>query len=263
MSGFIFDAKAARAAIASRSVGSAGAAVVAISAVGKHPAVQEPQEPQQPQGGAKLCNAPAPLSRAEEPQQPQQPQGISVRPQFRAWRHQPQEPQQPQRGRKPTVETSVPTDGHRELMAIGAARGVAAVVAVLAVEGGAVAAEADEGLSDSVAEADVVEERAAMAADSVPAIYLDAWARLQVRRPLSVSEDDWRSAVDDAGLFLDVWGEHAASMGWDVCDLFDVPRQGRSGGLVWQLRGERVDALGEDHARTNAGRTIERRRSVR
>ena len=180
-------------------------------------------------------------------------------PQFRAWRRQPQEPQEPQRGRKPTVEASVPTDGHRELMAIGAARGVAAVVAVLAVEGGAVATEA-EGLSDPVAEADAIEERAAMAADSVPAIYLDAWARLQVQRPLSVTEDDWRSAVDDAGLFLDAWSEHAASMGWDACDLFDVPRQGRSGGLVWQLRGERVDALGEDHARTAAGRTIERRR---
>ena len=77
-----------------------------------------------------------------------------------------------------------------------------------------------------------------MAADSVPAIYLDAWARLQVQRPLSVTEDDWRSAVDDAGLFLDAWSEHAASMGWDACDLFDVPRQGRSGGLVWQLRRE-------------------------
>ena len=164
-------------------------------------------------------------------------------------------------GRKPAVETSVPTDGHRELIAIGAARGVAAVSAVLAVEGGAVATEA-EGLSDSVAEADAAEERAAMAAHSVPAIYLDAWARLQVQRPLSVTEDDWRGALDDAGLFLDAWSEHAASMGWDACDLFDVPRQGRSGGLIWQLRRERVDALGEDHARANAGRTIERRRSV-
>jgi hypothetical protein len=138
---------------------------------------------------------------------------------------------------------------------------MAAVVAVPAVEGGAVATGA-EGPSDSVAEADAVEERAAMAADSVPAIYLDAWARLQVQRPLSVTEDDWRSAVDDAGLFLDAWSEHAASMGWDTCDLFDVPRQGRSGGLIWQLRRERVDALGEDHARTAAGQIIERRRDV-
>lgn len=97
-----------------------------------------------------------------------------------------------------------------------------------------------------------------MAADSVPAIYLDAWARLQVQRPLSVAEEDWRRVVDDAGLFLDAWGEQAASMQWDARDLFDVPRQGRSGGLVWQLRGERVGALGEDHARLSDGRTIER-----
>lgn len=261
MSVFVFDAKAARAAIATRSRGNADPAVVAVLAVGAHAMVREPQEPQQPQGGAKFGNAPLPLSRADEPQQPQQPQGISSRSQFRAWSHQPQEPQEPQRGRKPAVETSAPTDRHCELVAIGAAREIAAVVAVLAVERGEAAAEA-EALSDPVADVDAIEERAAMAADSVPAIYLDAWARLQVQRPLSVTEDDWRSAVDDAGLFLDAWSEHAASMGWDACALFDVPRQGRSGGLVWQLRGECVDALGEDHARTAAGRTIERQRSV-
>ena len=128
------------------------------------------------------------------------------------------------------METSAPTDRHCELVANGAATGIAAVVAVLAVERGGAAAEA-EALSDPVADVDAIEERAAMAADSVPAIYLDAWARLQVQRPLSVTEDDWRSAVDDAGLFLDAWSEHAASMGWDACDSFDVPRQGRSSGL--------------------------------
>ena len=31
-----------------------------------------------------------------------------------------------------------------------------------------------------------------------------------------------------------------------------------AGGILWQLKGERVDALGADHARTENGRTIER-----
>ena len=55
-----------------------------------------------------------------------------------------------------------------------------------------------------------IEERAALAADRVPACYLDAWARLQCRRPLSVagaallrtgrdswSGEDWRAFFDE------------------------------------------------------------------
>ena len=41
-------------------------------------------------------------------------------------------------------------------------------------------------------------------------------------------------------------------------ELFDVPRDGRPGGLVWQLKGERVGTLGEDRARLTHGRMIER-----
>ena len=55
-----------------------------------------------------------------------------------------------------------------------------------------------------------IEERAALAADRVPACYLDAWARLQCQRPLSVagaallrtgrdswSGEDWRAFFDE------------------------------------------------------------------
>ena len=31
-------------------------------------------------------------------------------------------------------------------------------------------------------------------------------------------------------------------MGWSAGELFDVPRAGQRGGLVWLLKGERVDA---------------------
>ena len=63
---------------------------------------------------------------------------------------------------------------------------------------------AKEGVSSPVtaplaADLDAIEERAALAADCVPACYLDAWARLQCQRPLSVADAEWRLAINDAG----------------------------------------------------------------
>ena len=37
-----------------------------------------------------------------------------------------------------------------------------------------------------------------------PAPYLDAWARLQYRKPMAVSAEEWRRAIDAAGRFLDM-----------------------------------------------------------
>ena len=97
-----------------------------------------------------------------------------------------------------------------------------------------------------------------MAADRVPACYLDGWARLQYQRPLSTDLDAWQRSINDAGLFLDAWGADAAAMQWTAGELFDLPRGRLAGGLVWQLKGERVGALGEDRARLTDGRLIER-----
>jgi hypothetical protein len=108
------------------------------------------------------------------------------------------------------------------------------------------------------ADESAIEERAGLAADRVSHAYLDAWARLNHQRPFGVSEFEWRLALDDGGQFLDAWGAAAATMRWTPGELFDVPRDGRPGGLVWQLKGERVDALGEDRARLADGRTIKR-----
>jgi hypothetical protein len=120
---------------------------------------------------------------------------------------------------------------------------------------------AKEGVSSPVTvplanDLNAIEERAALAADCVPACYLDAWARLQCQKPASVSEAEWRRALDDGGRFLDAWGEDAAAMQWSAGELFDVPRAGRPRGLVWQLKGAAVEALREDQALLADGRMI-------
>ena len=91
-----------------------------------------------------------------------------------------------------------------------------------------------------------------------PEPYLDAWARLQVERPPDVSDDEWRLAVTDAGLFLDRWGSLAVGFGWSPDDLFGAPSDGSPGGLVWFLKGETVRALGPEHAITESGRLFDR-----
>jgi hypothetical protein len=94
-------------------------------------------------------------------------------------------------------------------------------------------------------------ERAGMAADSVPEVYLNAWAKLNCRRPANVTEAAWRQALDDGGRFLDAWGSMAAEWQWSVADIFDV-----SGGLIWKIAGRAVEAFGPEHARLDDGEVI-------
>ena len=102
-------------------------------------------------------------------------------------------------------------------------------------------------------DADAIEERGGLAADSVPPVYLDAWARLNCQKPASVSVAEWWQALDDGGRFLDAFGAEAAELGWTPSELFGVPA-----GLTWQLAGERVEAIGEDRVRLSNGRAVAR-----
>lgn len=88
-----------------------------------------------------------------------------------------------------------------------------------------------------------IDERAGVASDSVPALYLDAWARLNCQKPATVSVTEWRLALDDGGRFLDAWGSEAAKFRWTPGELFDP-----GDGLVWRLAGEHVRAIGADRA---------------
>jgi hypothetical protein len=105
-------------------------------------------------------------------------------------------------------------------------------------------------------------ERAGMAADSVPAVYLDAWARLNCKRPANVTEAAWRQALDDGGRFLDAWGSMAAEEQWAVDEIFDVPRAGSAGGLIWEIAGRAVEAFGPECARFDDGEMFERSREA-
>jgi hypothetical protein len=67
------------------------------------------------------------------------------------------------------------------------------------------------------------------------------FSRLQCQWLSAVSVEAWRLALDCAGRFLDEQACMAESFGWTPGDLFDVPRDGRSGlsGGRWLASGLR------------------------
>ncbi len=90
---------------------------------------------------------------------------------------------------------------------------------------------------------DELEERAAMAMEGgVPALCVDAFARMQVVHSILLAREQWARIVDDAGRFLDAWGEAAVRLGWSSDDLFG------GGGLIAALKGSAVTALSSEVA---------------
>ncbi|HEY8381583.1 MAG TPA: hypothetical protein VIL09_05465 [Microvirga sp.] len=86
----------------------------------------------------------------------------------------------------------------------------------------------------------------------VPALYSPAFATLQMTPPAGVSVPRWLALVDEAGRFLDAFGEQAAALGWSERDLF-----GR-GGLILSLDGTGVVALTADSVTLSDGRILKR-----
>jgi hypothetical protein len=105
-----------------------------------------------------------------------------------------------------------------------------------------------KGFSDNEGLPAELQERIGMAAGSVPERYLDAWARLQVRQPATVTETQWRQAIESAARFFGQWGKLAADFGWMPGDIFDIPTSDGCSGLIWWTAGRTVTALGPEHA---------------
>ncbi len=99
-------------------------------------------------------------------------------------------------------------------------------------------------------------ERAGMAAGGVPAAYLDAWAGYQCAPSRVFSADAWQQSIEDAELLLDQWGERLAEFEWPADAIFGPD------GLAWFLRGEKVQAVGPDHAITASDRVYDRREGM-
>jgi hypothetical protein len=104
---------------------------------------------------------------------------------------------------------------------------------------------------------DAIEERKALCAACVPAIYLDTWARLNHQKPMRIADAEWRRALDNGGRFFDAWAwVSETEWAWTVGELFDVPGAGSAGGLIWRLGGALVEAYGPAHVRLSDGRMI-------
>jgi hypothetical protein len=99
-----------------------------------------------------------------------------------------------------------------------------------------------------------MDERQAVAEieGGIPALYSAGFARLQLTPQPGLSVPRWLQAVDDAGRFLDAFGQQAQAMGWQADDLF------RPDGLVRTLQGARVITLTSTIAALSDGRIFKR-----
>ena len=108
-------------------------------------------------------------------------------------------------------------------------------------------------------------EAIAIALGGVPVVYATAFAQIQAHPPADVPRERWHQFVDDAGLFLDLWGSEAERLGWISANLFGLdPSKPMARydnmGLLWMLKGEHVVALTSTEARLSGGLAYYRRR---
>ena len=102
----------------------------------------------------------------------------------------------------------------------------------------------------------------------IPEAYAEAFAQLQIAQPIGVHHPEWLRAIDDAGRFLDQWGNVAAQLQWSAEDIFKKPAALTvktppldlgTFGLCWVVHGRNVVALDACSA-TSGDRRRSRRR---
>lgn len=93
------------------------------------------------------------------------------------------------------------------------------------------------------AEAQVLERQAIAEIDGgIPPVYSHAFARLQIVRPPGLDDMRWGQMIDDAAVFLDVFGREAERLRWTSDNLFGP------GGLLATLNGRAVASLSSRNA---------------
>jgi hypothetical protein len=90
--------------------------------------------------------------------------------------------------------------------------------------------------------------------DHVPSRFQAAWEALLAQCPPSVAPFVWEAAIYDAALLFGDFGQLLDEYRWRPGDIFDVPQDGKQGGLVWFIKGSPVLALGRQMAQTQDGR---------
>lgn len=103
-------------------------------------------------------------------------------------------------------------------------------------------------------QAALLAERAAIVEEGarVPRAWAEAFASLDLVARQHYPEAGARQLIDDAGWFLDRWGNEAARLGWSAVDVFGTERTSdvtaMPTGLVSVISGGVVESIGDDRA---------------
>jgi hypothetical protein len=112
-----------------------------------------------------------------------------------------------------------------------------------------------EGITGDQDNAELLERQAIAEIDGhIPPVFSLAFAAFQMGCPSDRTTDEWHCAIDDAGRFLDSYGQQAAALGWQANDLFAAD------GLAWALQGADVAALTSSTATLTDSRAVRRSR---
>jgi hypothetical protein len=108
-------------------------------------------------------------------------------------------------------------------------------------------------------EVDLAEREAvAVVMGNLAKVYAKAFAAIQAHPPANVPRERWNQFINDAGLFLDRWGQEAERLGWRPDELFGLHPTAPMArydcmGVLWMLRGEQVTELTDRLARLTDG----------